>query len=96
MTITRTARRRTGITAALLLGTSPSFSSLSAQTGAPAAGGTTERIRIVNVAQPGAAPTGPAKVVIEHDQTLATHTIYRPADLGGAVFRSTQSNSSAC
>ena len=52
MTITRTARRRTAITAALLLGTSPSFSSLSAQTGAPAAGGTTERIRIVNVAQP--------------------------------------------
>ncbi len=29
-------------------------------------------------------PTGPHAVVIEHDQALATHTIYRPATLGAS------------
>ena len=84
MTITRTARRRTALTAALLLGTGLSVTSLTAQNAAPATGVATERIRVVNVPQRGAPPTGPSTVVIEHDQTLATHTIYRPADLGGA------------
>src|SRR6188474_2322890 len=40
------------------------------------------RIRVVNVPQRGGPPTGPSPVVIEHDQTLATHTIYRPVNLG--------------
>ena len=43
---------------------------------------TTEQIRIVNVEQRGAPPSGPYPVVIEHDQRLATHTVYRPATLG--------------
>ena len=43
---------------------------------------TTEQIRVVNVEQKGAPPTGPYPVVIEHDQHLATHTVYRPATLG--------------
>src|SRR5687767_6504501 len=80
MAIIRIARRCAVFTAAVALGTGPSFSSLSAQT-APAAG-SAERIRVVNVAQVGGPPTGPSAVVIEHDQTLATHTIYRPANLG--------------
>jgi hypothetical protein len=42
------------------------------------------RIRVVNVPQRGGPPTGPLPVVIEHDQTLATHTIYRPVNLGSA------------
>jgi hypothetical protein len=33
------------------------------------------------VAQQGNPPSGPNQVVIEHDQGLATHTIYRPATL---------------
>jgi hypothetical protein len=37
---------------------------------------------VVNVAQRDSPPTGPSAVVIEHDQSLATHTIYRPANLG--------------
>ena len=40
------------------------------------------RIRPVTVRQQGAPPTGPHAVVVEHDQALATHTIYRPAALG--------------
>ena len=38
--------------------------------------------QIVNVTQRGNPPTGPNPVVVEHDQRLATHTIYRPATLG--------------
>jgi dienelactone hydrolase len=41
-------------------------------------GAASERIRTVNLAQKGAPPTGPHSVVIEHDQGIATHTIYRP------------------
>lgn len=41
----------------------------------------TEKIRPVSYTQKGNAPTGPNQVVIEHDQGLTTHTIYRPANL---------------
>jgi len=44
----------------------------------------TAQIRVVDVTQRGVAPTGPHPIVIEHDQRLATHTIYRPATLGPA------------
>jgi dienelactone hydrolase len=53
-----------------------------AQAGSAAA--TTDQIRAVTVTQKGAAPSGPYPIVIEHDQRLATHTIYRPATLGPA------------
>src|SRR6185295_20133067 len=56
--------------------------------GAVAQGGgsaaATEQIRVVSVTQKGAAPSGPYPIVIEHDQHLQTHTIYRPASLGPA------------
>jgi hypothetical protein len=39
------------------------------------------RIRPVSPALKGAPPSGPHAVVVEHDQTLATHTIYRPVTL---------------
>jgi len=41
-------------------------------------------VEVVNVPQKGAPPTGPYQVAIEHDPGLATHTIYRPADLGSS------------
>src|SRR6187455_1502009 len=56
-----------------------SLATVAAQSAAPPSDA---RIRVVNVAQRGGPPTGPDAVVIEHDQTLATHTIYRPATLG--------------
>ena len=59
-----------------------SVAMVAAQNAAPA--GDAARIRVVNVAQRGGPPTGPNAVVIEHDQTLATHTIYRPANLGSS------------
>jgi hypothetical protein len=40
-----------------------------------------DKIRPVSYSQKGNPPTGPDQVVIEHDQGLATHTIYRPASL---------------
>ena len=43
---------------------------------------TPQGARIVEFAQKGAPPSGPYPVVIEHDQRLATHTVYRPATLG--------------
>jgi hypothetical protein len=49
---------------------------------APPAGAAGERIRPVTPTLRGAAPTGPHTVVVEHDQALATHTVYRPATLG--------------
>ena len=48
--------------------------------------GTGEKIRVVNVALKGNPPTGPNQVVIEHDQGLATHTIYRPANLTASQY----------
>lgn len=41
-----------------------------------------ERVQIVNAPQKGAPPSGPYQVVVEHDQGLPTHTVYRPATLG--------------
>ena len=58
------------------------FATVSAQDAAAASD--SPRIRVINVAQRGGPPTGPNPVVIEHDQTLATHTIYRPANLGSS------------
>jgi dienelactone hydrolase len=49
---------------------------------APSAADGTERIRPVTPNLTGEPPTGPHAVVVEHDQALATHTIYRPATLG--------------
>jgi hypothetical protein len=48
--------------------------------------GTSEKIRVVNYAQKGNPPSGPNQVVIEHDQGLTTHTIYRPANLTAAKY----------
>src|SRR5579862_1486685 len=45
-----------------------------------------EKIRPVSYTQKGNPPSGPAQVVIEHDQSLATHTIYRPANLTAATY----------
>jgi len=45
-----------------------------------------EKIRPVSYTQKGNPPSGPAQVVIEHDQGLATHTIYRPANLTAAAY----------
>ena len=39
------------------------------------------KLATVDVEQIGAPPTGPYRVVIEHDPSLATHTIYRPSEL---------------
>ena len=80
MAIRGSVRARTVFAAAVLIGTGLTIASLGAQTAAPPAGA--DRIRVVTVTQRGGPPTGPSSVVIEHDQTLATHTIYRPADLG--------------
>jgi hypothetical protein len=70
---------RIAVPALVLALTASAAATLSAQGPAPAA---TERIRVVDLAQRGAPPTGPHAVVIEHDQQLTTHTIYRPATLG--------------
>ena len=59
-----------------------SLATVAAQNAVPASD--SPRIRVINVAQRGAPPTGPYPVVIEHDQTLATHTIYRPVNLGSS------------
>ena len=82
MTIIRIGRAWAAFAAVLALGAGSSVSSASAQSGAPAAATPAPRIRVVSVAQRGAPPTGPSAVVIEHDQRLPGHTIYRPADLG--------------
>jgi hypothetical protein len=71
------------LTVALILGTALAVVPLSAQNAAPVADATA-RIRPVTANLRGAPPTGPHAVVIEHDQALATHTIYRPATLGPA------------
>ena len=42
---------------------------------------TITELTVVNVQQTGNPPTGPYSVVVEHDPGLATHTIYRPAEL---------------
>jgi hypothetical protein len=72
---------RPALAVTLVLGTAIAATSLAAQTGSRTADGTTERVQPVAVIQKGAPPTGPFPVVVEHDQSLATHTIYRPATL---------------
>jgi dienelactone hydrolase len=50
---------------------------------APATNGQTPAgVKVVDLAQRGAPPSGPLAVVIEHDPKLPTHTIYRPVTLG--------------
>ena len=49
-----------------------------AQTDAAA---TITQLTTVDVQQVGRPPTGPYRVVVEHDPSLATHTIYRPSEL---------------
>jgi dienelactone hydrolase len=71
------------LTTALVLGAGLVFSPVAAQNPVPA-GGTPARVLPVTANLRGAPPTGPHAVVIEHDQTLATHTIYRPAALGSS------------
>jgi hypothetical protein len=48
--------------------------------------GTTQNIHAVNYTQKGNPPSGPEQVVIEQDQSLATHTIYRPANLAASKY----------
>ncbi len=55
-------------------------------TGISAQDATPDKIRAVSYTQKGNPPTGPNQVVIEHDQGLATHTIYRPANLTAAKY----------
>ena len=42
---------------------------------------TITELTVVNAPQSGNPPSGPFAVVVEHDPGLATHTIYRPANL---------------
>jgi dienelactone hydrolase len=63
------------LAAALILSTATAQSTKSASSVA-------DQIQIVDVTQKGNPPSGPYPVVIEHDQSLATHTVYRPATLG--------------
>ncbi len=55
-------------------------------TGISAQDATADKIRPVSYTQKGNPPSGPNQVVIEHDQGLATHTIYRPANLTAAKY----------
>jgi hypothetical protein len=41
-------------------------------------------LTVVDYQQQGSPPSGPFAVVVEHDPGLATHTIYRPQDLGNS------------
>jgi len=71
------------LAAALVLGAGLVFGPVAAQNATPTAGAT-GRIQPVTANLRGNPPTGPHAVVIEHDQALATHTIYRPATLGAS------------
>jgi len=68
--------------AAILLASSVYVSATVAQGAQDAGTPASAQTQIVNVTQRGNPPTGPSPVVVEHDQRLATHTIYRPATLG--------------
>jgi hypothetical protein len=48
-----------------------------AQDGSPSI----SELTVVDLEQTGSPPTGPYDVLVEHDPRLATHTIYRPAEL---------------
>jgi dienelactone hydrolase len=75
----RTHTNRPGliIGAVLVTGLVASGADVQGQSGAAA----DSRLRPVSPALKGVPPSGPHAVVVEHDQTLATHTIYRPATL---------------
>ena len=66
----------------ILLASSVYVSSITAQGAQAGAAPAAAQVQVVNVTQRGAPPTGPSPIVVEHDQRLATHTIYRPATLG--------------
>jgi dienelactone hydrolase len=46
--------------------------------------GAITKLTTIDVQQIGKPPTGPYRVVVEHDPKLATHTIYRPSELSMA------------
>ena len=71
MRFTHTRRFSRISTLAILMAGAVWVSSIAAQ----------NKAEMVNLSQDGAPPTGPYKVVIEHDPSLTTHTIYRPAEL---------------
>ncbi len=48
------------------------------------AASTITKLTTIDVQQVGKPPTGPYRVVVEHDPKLATHTIYRPSELSMA------------
>jgi dienelactone hydrolase len=79
MQLTRSRNIKRIAASATILAASVTLAAQGPASTAPAAG---QQIRVVDLAQRGAPPTGPHAVVIEHDQRLATHTIYRPATLG--------------
>jgi len=66
---------------AIFLASSVDVSITTAQ-GAQAEAAPAAAVQVVNVTPRGGPPTGPSPIVVEHDQRLATHTIYRPATLG--------------
>src|SRR5688572_26479617 len=70
------------VAAAAVIASVISLAFVSAAQNGASASADSARIRVVNVAQRGGPPTGPHAVVIEHDQGLATHTVYRPVTLG--------------
>jgi hypothetical protein len=72
------------ITAALVVVATLVVGTAAAQNATPASA-TAARVQPVTAPLRGAPPSGPHAVVIEHDQALATHTIYRPATLGPAT-----------
>jgi hypothetical protein len=74
----RSSRAHT-VTAAAVLAASLAVATAAAQTTAPASGAA---IQPVTPNLTGGPPTGPHTVVVEHDPTLATHTVFRPATLG--------------
>jgi dienelactone hydrolase len=66
----------------ILLASSIYVSTTTAQGAQGGAAPAAEPVQVVNVTQRGNPPTGPNPIVVEHDQRLATHTIYRPSTLG--------------
>ena len=74
MHFTSTRAFSNGVAAALVAGSCLYAATISAQTPGSA--------QTVAYVQQGTPPTGPFPVVVEHDPTLTTHTIYRPATLG--------------
>ena len=71
------------LAAGLVLGAGLVFDPAAAQNATPPPGAAA-RIQPVTANLRGNPPSGPHAVVIEHDQALATHTIYRPATLGAS------------